>query len=494
LKTLRELSYDKLQNMLEQKTDYETVLERVRSFVSQTNAETLAQSITEKSASESVKRLIGEYIGKNNLCIDGLTMEQLIEKLYGDMAGFGFLDKYIADDEIEEINGNSWRDIEIVTRTGWRKIPEHFMSPQHAGDTLRKMVRLGGLVLDGTNPIVDSYITQGIRVSAMIPPVTDRRSGAVFSIRRQRMARVTKEQLVGWGTATPEMLDFLVLCLNHGVSIGIAGKTGSGKTTDISFLLNAADRNKRIYTIEETRELDLFSEDEDGNAQNRVIHTCTRPSDMENANVDMNDLLRKAMRFSPDIIAVAEMRGEEAMVAQEAARTGHAVVTSLHANSARKAYNRILSMCQMSGTNIATNILMSFVIEAFPVMVYKRQFPDGTRRIMEIVEATGVRDGVVQANTLFRFDMIGSGKGKFIHVGGVSDGLEDVLLENGADKAAVDRLMEVGKNDIRYPLRPVDYSGAFFIAENSSVGCDMQPVKTVSGETGTKPARQADHG
>ena len=254
------------------------------------------------------------------------------------------------------------------------------------------MVRLGGFVLDGTNPIVDSYITQGIRISAMIPPVTDRRSGAVFSIRRQRMAKVTKKQLVEWQTATPEMLDFLSLCVNHGISVGLAGKTGSGKTTDISYLLGDADKSRRIYTIEETRELDLFDVDKEGRAQNRVIHTCIRPSDMENADVDMNDLLRKAMRFSPDIIVVAEMRGAEAMTAQEAARTGHVVVTSLHANSARKAYGRILSMCQMSGTNISTNILMGFVAEAFPVMVFKKQMPDGTRRIMEIVEALKERN------------------------------------------------------------------------------------------------------
>ena len=117
--------------------------------------------------------------------------------------------------------------------------------------------------------------------------------------------------------------------------------------------------------------------------------------------MDMNDLLRKAMRFSPDIIAVAEMRGAEAMVAQEAARTGHTVVTSLHANSARKAYNRILSMCQMSGTNINTEILLGFIVEAFPVMVFKRQLPDGTRRMMEIVEATGIREGTVQAEYPF---------------------------------------------------------------------------------------------
>lgn len=429
-RTLRELAYERQE--YQESNVYETALEQVRAAISKDHAETLAQSISEKSATEAVKRLIGEYITIHQLRVSGLSAQTLTDKLYGDMAGFGFLDKYIADPDVEEINGNSWRDIEIVTRSGWYKAPERFLSPQHAEDTLRKMVRLGGLILDGTNPIVDSYITQGIRISAIIPPVTDRRSGAVFSIRRQRMAKVTKKQLVEWQTATPQMLDFLSLCVNHGVSIGLAGKTGSGKTTDISYLLGAADSSKRIFTIEETRELDLFSVDEQGNAQNRVIHTCIRPSDMENADVDMKDLLRKAMRFSPDVIAVAEMRGAEAMTAQEAARTGHVVVTSLHANSARKAYGRILSMCQMSGTNISTNILMGFVAEAFPIMVFKKQMPDGTRRIMEIVEAIGVRDGVVQARTLFRFE-----DGGFVQTGGISDSLADTLLENGAGPAAV---------------------------------------------------------
>ena len=429
-RTLRELAYEKQE--VQEQSPYEAVLEQVRNAISKDNADMLAQSITEQSASEAVKRLIGEHITARQLRVDGLTAQALIDRLYGDMAGFGFLDKYITDPDVEEINGNSWRDIEIVTRSGWRKIPEHFLSPQHAEDTLRKMVRLGGLMLDGTNPIVDSYVTQGIRISAMIPPVTDKRSGAVFSIRRQRMTKVIKQQLVDWQTASLEMLDFLSLCVNHGISVGLAGKTGSGKTTDISYLLGTADNSKRIYTIEETRELDMFDVDEEGKAQNRVIHTCIRPSDMENADVDMNDLLRKAMRFSPDIIVVAEMRGAEAMTAQEAARTGHVVVTSLHANSARKAYGRILSMCQMSGTNISTGILMSFVAEAFPIMVFKKQMPDGTRRIMEIVEAAGVKDGVVQARTLFRFE-----GGRFVQTGSISESLADTLLENGADPATV---------------------------------------------------------
>jgi len=245
-RTFRELAYERQHSAPQVKDEYETLLEQARAAISQDHAETLAHSITEKDAAEAVKRLIGEFVAGHQLHIGGMSMQQLSDRLYGDMAGFGFLDKYITDPDVEEINGNSWRDIEIVTRSGWRKIPERFLSPRHAEDTLRKMVRLGGLVLDGTNPIVDSYITEGIRVSAMIPPVADRRSGVVFSIRRQRMARITRQQLVEWQTATPEMLDFLTLCVNHGVSVGFAGKTGSGKTTDIAFLLNAVDKDNRI--------------------------------------------------------------------------------------------------------------------------------------------------------------------------------------------------------------------------------------------------------
>jgi len=180
-RTFRDLVYERQNSSPQAKDTYEILLEQVRAAISQDHAETLAHSITEKDEAEAVKRLISEYVSGHQLHISGLSMPQLAERLYGDMAGFGFLDKYITDPEIEEINGNSWRDIEIMTRSGWRKVPEHFLSSRHAEDTLRKMVRLGGLVLDGTNPIVDSYITEGIRVSAMIPPVSDKLSRMLIS-------------------------------------------------------------------------------------------------------------------------------------------------------------------------------------------------------------------------------------------------------------------------------------------------------------------------
>jgi pilus assembly protein CpaF len=438
-KTLRAIAYNATPDKPAKADGYEAILETVRKQISLENAESLSAVIADEKAAQTVRRLIENYISEQQLHLPGYDMNQLADRLYGDMAGFGFLDKYIYDTEIEEINGNSWNDIELITAEGVHKISEHFATPQRAVDMIRKMARLGGLILDNTSPAVDSYLTRGIRISAMIPPLVDMDVGAVFSLRRQRLSRVSAQQLVNWGTATHDMLDFLALCANHGISIGFAGKTGSGKTTDISYVLGSIDHNQRIFTIEETRELDLVEHDHNGKVKNRVIHTRTRNSGIEEADIDANDLLRKALRFHPDVIVPAEMRGAEAMIAQEAARTGHTVITSLHANSARMAYKRILSMCQMSDTKISTQILLSMIVEAFPIMVFKKQLPDGTRRIMEIIEATGVENGEVQATSLFRYMFSQENGGQHIRVGAISDTLANNLLENGADHQQVKR-------------------------------------------------------
>lgn len=415
---------------------YEDILGKTREHVSEKYSEELSAVITDPEASDVVRRLICDYIKDSDLRIEGQDVNQITDRLFDDMVGFGFLEKYILDDEIEEINGNSWRDIEIVTMGKYRKLGTHFESPRRAVDTVKKMARLGGMILDNQTPIIDSYIRKGIRLSAAIPPVVDDDTGVAFSLRRQRMMKTTAVDLLNWKTASKDELNLLTTLVDHGISVGFAGATSSGKTTDISFLLNSIDLSKRIYTIEENRELDLTHEDENHIISSRVVHLCTRESATGNMTIDANKLLRHALRFNPDVICVAEMRGAEAMTAQEAARTGHAVVTSLHANNARAAYNRILSMCRMGGTELSDTTLMRFIIEAFPVMVYKKQMPDGTRRIMEIVEATGLEDGVTQATTLFRFDIETQ---QHLHVGPISDDLAQRLLDDGVDKKTLQR-------------------------------------------------------
>ena len=424
---------------------YEEVLEIVRAEISKNHSGELANVISEPQGTTLLKNLLSKYIYQKHIaCREYDSLNELVDKCYEDMAGFGFLTKYLYDDEVEEINCNGWNDIEIVTVGGWKKIDEHFLTPLQCIDMTKKMCQLGGVIIDGSQPTQDSFITQGVRISAIIPPCIDEDVGAVFSIRKQKNNVITKQQLIKWDTATEEELDLLTLCISHGVSVGIAGSTGSGKTTDIGFILRSIPYDKRIYSIEDSRELSLQVKDNDGKILNRVIHTKTRPSTNPTQDVSADVLLKKSLRFDPQIIVPAEMRGEEAMTAQEAGRTGHTIITSLHASTAMAAYTRILTMCMMSGTKLSEELMLKLIIEAYPIMAFKMQLPDKTRKYMKIIEAEDYRDGKIVYRTLYKYviqDRVMNEDGTQIEkmigyhkkVNNISSRLANILLENGAD-------------------------------------------------------------
>lgn len=424
---------------------YAEILELVRNEISKNHSSELASVISEPQGEALLKTLLSKYIYQKNLaCREYDKLNDLVDKCYEDMAGFGFLTKYLYDDGVEEINCNAWDDIEIITGEGCKKLSEHFLSPVQCMDMTKKMCQLGGAILDGSQPTQDSFITQGVRISAIIPPCVDDEVGAVFSIRKQKTNMITKEQLIHWDTATEDELDLLILCISHGVSLGIAGSTGSGKTTDIGYILRNIPYEQRIYSIEDSRELNLKVTDDSGRTLNRVIHTKTRPSTNVTQNVTADMLLKKSLRFDPKIIVPAEMRGEEAMTAQEAGRTGHTIITSLHASTAMAAYTRILTMCMMSGTKLSEELMLKLIIEAYPIMAFKMQLPDKTRKYMKIIEAEDYRDGKIIYRTLFKYvvtDRVMSKDGQRIEkmvghhkkVSNISPRLANTLLENGAD-------------------------------------------------------------
>lgn len=425
---------------------YAEALEYVKNVISSKHANELADVVDQEASQQLVKALISRCIFAHSLCIQGMSShEELIEKLYNDMAGFAFLTKYIADDTVEEINGNAWDDIEIVTACGYRKLQEHFVSPKHCIDIVRKMAKAGGMIIDGSQPIVDSYIEKGVRISAMIPPVIDSDCGAVFSIRKQKNVLFTKEQLLGTETASEEELAFLSLCLRGGISVAIAGATGSGKTADVAYLLNQVPKEYRVYSIEDSRELKLMQRNAAGKVKNRVIQTQTRET------VSANALLKKALRFDPDIIVPAEMRGEEAMTAQEAGRTGHTILTTLHASNAFGAYTRILTMCMQSGTVLSETMMMNLILEAFPIMAFKKQLADKSRKYMKIIEAEAFTNGKIQGRTLYRFVVTGRQEqgGRIRKITGyhkkeqcISRSLALRLLENGVGLEEISKFAE----------------------------------------------------
>lgn len=354
-------------------------------------------------AKEQMKRRMARYLQENRIAVDGMTASELVDALYTEMAEYGFLTKYIFADGIEEIDINSWRDIEIQYSDGHTaKLEEHFDSPEHAANVIRRMLQNSGKVLDNASPIITSRLAKNIRISVIKTPVLDEDAGVAASIRIVNPRNLSKADFVQSGTATEEMLDFLSACLRYGVSICVAGATSSGKTTVAGWLLSTIPDRKRIFTIEDgSRELQLIRE-RDGRVTNSVVHTQTRDSENERQRIDQIALLDIALRFNPDIICVGEMRGPEANAAQEAARVGIAVLTTIHSNSSEGTYRRMVSLCKRA-VDTPDDTLMGYVTEAYPIVVYCRQLENKQRRITNISECEILPDGSRRLHKLYEY-------------------------------------------------------------------------------------------
>ena len=428
---------------------YKEVLDNIRHLISKNHSAELINVMYSNEAKEKLKNLIVRYLNQNKLSVPECeSISDLADRIYEDMAGFGILTKYITDPDVEEININAWNGIEVLYPWGYKILDETFINADDCMDKIKKMVWLGGSIIDGSSPTVDSFIGEGIRISAIIPPCVDKKTGGIASIRKQKKNVITREKMIEYGTATEEELDFLSLCVNNDISLAIAGSTGSGKTTDLSYLISCLNPEKRIYTIEDTRELNITKVNEKGIMENRVVQTVTK----DGANpITMDELLKKALRFHPDTIIPAEMRGGEALTAVESGRTGHTIISTLHANSATDAFNRILSMCVSTGVRISEIKLLDFILEAMPIILFKRQLRDGRRVYDEIFEATGIENGRVVGRTLYKYeieDNIYDDKKRLIKVVGkhrrverMSDELLSRLRYGGASNEMLEAFM-----------------------------------------------------
>lgn len=305
----------------------------------------------------------------------------------------------------------------------------------------------GLMVLDNASPAVLGHLSKNIRIAVLKTPLVDEDVGIAASIRIVNPQSLKKSDFVDGGTATDEMLDFLAECLRYGISICVAGATSSGKTTLAGWLLTTIPDNKRIFTIENgSRELALVRE-KDGKVTNSVIHTLTRFSENEKQNIDQDMLLDMALRFNPEIICVGEMRSSEAYTAQESARTGHTVLTTIHSNSCESTYSRMRTLCKRK-YDMDDEVLMDLVTEAFPIVVFTKQLENKKRRLMEIMECEITPDGKRHFNSLFRYEITENRVegDKFIINGthkkvcGISESLKKRFLENGMPREVLNKI------------------------------------------------------
>jgi len=427
---------------------YSDILKNVQMYMATTYQDILATNMT-KTDRSLVKEYINQYLITQNIrCRECPDLSELVDKLYKDMAEFSFITDWLENVDkykIEEININSWEDIEIIADGFKRKANEKFNDPQHAVDVVRRMLQVSNTVIDDGNPTALGSLAKNIRIAALKSPVLDDDVGISASIRIVGSRSLSREKL-SEGTATDRMLEFLSSALRYGISICIAGNTGSGKTSTAGWLLSTIPDDKRIYTIEEgSREFDLIRRNDNGSVRNSVIHTITKTTVDGQNDVTQEDLLDFSLRFDPDIICVGEMRSREAFAAQEASRTGHTVITTIHSKTAAGAYIRMTTLAKRA-YEFSDDTLMKLMVEAFPIIVYQRQLEDHSRKITEIIEGEDYRNGAVVYRTLFRYvvdenivkDNHTTVLGHFEEPSGISERLRNEFLQNGAEKRIVD--------------------------------------------------------
>lgn len=434
---------------MERTIDFVSLLSNVQQYISSR----YSAALTQEDKQVQLKSYIEKYLRDYEYTVPDLSREQVVNRLYSEMAEYSVLTPFLGKDNVEEININAWNDVAITYTDGKiKKLKEPFLSPQHATDIVKRLLHHSGMIIDNASPMSQGHLPNNTRITALKSPIVDDEIGVSVSIRLLHPSRVNKEQIVKSGNATQKMVDFLCMCMRYGVSTVVAGATSSGKTTLLNALLTTIPDNKRVFTIESgSRELSLVRKSKNGKVVNNVVHTLSRPSDNDAYDITQEDLVVASLRFNPDIVCVGEMRDVEAYSAVEASLTGHTVVSTIHAYAADSAHMRLALLCQKRFP-IDFNTSLMQAGQAFPIVVYTHKLENNDRKIMDISECEILPNGERKYHTLFRYHITKNEivKGRFITEGFfeqpeiISDNLQRKLLQFGVSHDELSKFLEKG--------------------------------------------------
>lgn len=348
------------------------------------------------------EKLLTQYINEE---IDRITegydlsnveRNHIFNLIENEINGFGPITELLEDKNVTEIMVNGPDEIYIeVDGQLLRDDSISFINDEHIIRTIQRIVQPLGRTIDSTNPMVDSHLPDGSRINAIIPPLSAK--GPVMTIRKFKESMSNIESLIGNGTLTPYMARFMDACVEAKLNIVVCGGTGSGKTTLLNVLSNFINPDERIITIEDAVELKL--------KQTHVISLETRNVNYEReGEVTIRDLVRNSLRMRPDRIIVGEVRGEEAFDMLQAMNTGHdGSITTLHANSARDALNRLETMILMSGIEIPLRAVRDYIEKALDIVINIERLSDGRRKVTSISEVIGLDGENIILKDIFAF-------------------------------------------------------------------------------------------
>ncbi len=346
--------------------------------------------------SEQLATVHRDHVVAGGLPLSDEQREQVAQQVYDALLGLGPLERYLAQDDLEELLVNGHTDA-FVIRAGGRKqrIPTGFGSEAELRAFAARTVAVAGRRLDEAHPRADARLPDGSRLHVICPPLAPY---TCLTIRRHRLLAHSMRDLLALGTLTPAVAGFLRAVVRAGLNLLISGGTGAGKTTTLNAIASEIPRLDRVVTIEETRELVLDRHLED------CIALEGRFANVEGlGEIRIRELVRDALRMRPQHIIVGEVRGPEALDMLNAMNSGHeGSMGTIHANDARQALSKLHTYTKMAEEALSDAVVTEMLAQTVDLVCQLRQLPDGRRVLTEIVEVAGVEGGRLLTNELLR--------------------------------------------------------------------------------------------
>ena len=352
-----------------------------------------------ETAAEEIRDIVTEIISIKNVAMSIAEQEQLLQDICNDVLGYGPLEPLLARDDISDVMVNGAGDVFIEVGGKVEKTNIRFRDNGQLMNICQRIVSQVGRRVDEASPICDARLADGSRVNVIAPPLA--LDGPTLTIRKFKKDKLTMNDLVNFGSITPEGGRVLAVIGASRCNVLISGGTGSGKTTLLNCMTGFIEEDERIITCEDAAELQL--------QQPHVVRLETRPPNLEGSGeVTMRDLVKNCLRMRPERIIVGEVRGPEAFDLLQAMNTGHdGSMGTLHANSPREALSRIESMITMGGYNLPSKTIREMIAGSIDVVVQAARMRDGTRKITHISEVVGMEGDVIVTQDLMLYEIDG---------------------------------------------------------------------------------------
>ncbi|NWG05688.1 MAG: CpaF family protein [Chloroflexi bacterium] len=354
----------------------------------------------------TIQDLFEQILAEENIVLSRPERARLFEQIAAEILGLGPLQPLLEDDTITEIMVNGPKNVYIERKGRLHRVPVTFESNDHVMRIIDRIVAPLGRRIDESSPYVDARLPDGSRVNAVIPPIS--LVGPTLTIRKFSKNPITVDQLIQFGSVTPEAIQFLKACVEARLNILISGGTGSGKTTLLNVMSGFIPNDERIITIENAAELQL--------RQEHVVTLESRPPNIEGrGEITIRDLVINSLRMRPERIIVGECRGGETLDMLQAMNTGHdGSMTTAHANSPRDALARVETMCLMAGMDLPVRAIREQVSSAVDLICQQERMRDGTRKVTHITEVSGMEGDIITMTDIFVFEQTGVENGKIV--------------------------------------------------------------------------------